>query len=587
MLKILKILNWKEWLLVLVCIGLIFTQVWLDLKLPDYMSAITTEIQSSGDINKIWQNGGWMLLCALASGLLAVAVTFISAMIGANLSKRLRLEIYKKVSTFSPTEMHKFHISSLITRSTNDITQIAMTISMGLQIIIKAPIMAVWAIIKIVSKNWQWSLATAIAVLVLITAIIIIICLTYPKFKIVQKQTDDLNRATSENLSGIRVIRAFNAENFQEQKFEKTNSALTKTNLFTSYAMSFFNPVMHIVMNGISIAIYIIGAYLIDAVASPVEKLALFSDMVVFFSYAMRVISAFLMLVIIFMILPRTIVSANRVVEVLQTEPKIKDGAGVIATEQGTIKFENVTFAYADAKEPVIKNISFEIKKGEMVAIIGATGSGKSTIIKLIPRLYDATSGNVLVDGQNVKDYKLSDLYDKLGYISQKAVLFSGTVESNVSMGQKHNKKPTNEQIVDAIKNSQSETFVQNMNGTYKAQIYQGGTNVSGGQKQRLNIARALAREPEILIFDDSFSALDYKTDRDLRNTLQTTLSGTTCIIVAQRIGTIKNCDKIIVVESGQIVGIGTHKELMKNCEVYEQIALSQLSKEELADGTK
>ncbi|MBR4124495.1 MAG: ABC transporter ATP-binding protein [Clostridia bacterium] len=586
MIKILKYLKTKEWLFIFLCTALIVFEVWLELKLPEYMTKITNVLTTSGKTSEILKNGGIMIACALASGIVAIAVGYFAAMIGCGLAQRLRSNVYGQVATFSPTEMNKFSVPSLITRSTNDISQIQQSYSMGLQVIIKAPIMAIWAICKISTKNFQWSLATAIAVGIILIGVVVITLVVLPKFKIVQKQTDDLNKITTENMTGLRVIRAFNAENYVEEKFNKHNSALTKTHLFTSYGLSFINPIMYIVMNGLSLAIYVIGAYLINAAMGP-EKILLFGDMASFFSYAMQIIAAFMMMVIFFMILPRAQVSARRITEVLNTKSSIKDGEGATPKEIGTVKFDDVTFGYPDAKEPVIKNISFEAKQGEMVAIIGATGSGKSTIIQLIPRLYDATSGNVYVDGENVKKYKLHDLYSKIGYISQKSVLFSGTINSNVSMGEIYDKKAELSSIKDAIKNAQSADFVENMENTYDANILQGGSNLSGGQKQRLAIARALARNPEILIFDDSFSALDYQTDKNLRTTLKENLSTTTCIIVAQRIGTIKNCDKIIVIDDGKIAGTGTHEELLENCDVYKEIALSQLSKEELGYGTK
>lgn len=584
MIKILKYLKTKDWLFIFLCASLIVFEVWLELKLPEYMTKITNILTTSGETKEVLKNGGLMLSCALASGVIAVAVGFFSAMIGCGLAQRLRSKVYGQVSTFSPTEMNRFSVSSLITRSTNDISQIQQSYSMGLQVIIKAPVMAIWAICKISTKSFQWSLATIIAVGIILIGVVIITLVVLPKFKVVQKQTDDLNKITTENMTGLRVIRAFNAENYVEEKFNKHNSALTKTNLFTSYGLSFINPIMHIVMNGLSLSIYVIGAFLIDS-ANGTERILLFGDMASFFSYAMQIIAAFMMMVIFFMILPRAQVSAKRILEVLDTQPSIKDGKGANPTEIGTVKFDNVSFGYADAKEPVIKNITFEAKQGEMVAIIGATGSGKSTIIQLIPRLYDATSGDIYVDGQNVKKYKLHDLYSKIGYISQKSILFSGTVNSNVSMGETYNKKAELYKVKNAIKNAQSTDFVENMENTYEATILQGGSNLSGGQKQRLAIARALARDPEILIFDDSFSALDYQTDKNLRATLKENFSTTTCIIVAQRIGTIKNCDKIIVIDDGKIAGMGTHNELLKNCEVYKEIALSQLSKEELDYG--
>lgn len=586
MIKILKYLKTKEWLFIFLCTALIVFEVWLELKLPEYMTKITNILTTSGKTSEILKNGGIMLACALASGIVSVGVGYFAAIIGCGLAQRLRSNVYGQVTTFSPAEMNKFSVSSLITRSTNDISQIQQSFSMGLQVIIKAPVMAIWAICKISTKNFQWSLATAIAVGIILIGVVVITLVVLPKFKIVQKQTDDLNKITTENMTGLRVIRAFNAENYVEDKFDKHNTALTKTNLFTSYGLSFINPIMYIVMNGLSLAIYVIGAYLINSAMGP-EKILLFGDMASFFSYAMQIIAAFMMMVIFFMILPRAQVSARRIIEVLETKPSIKDGEGANPTEIGTIKFDNVTFGYPDAKEPVIKNISFEARQGEMVAIIGATGSGKSTIIQLIPRLYDATSGEIYVDGENVKKYKLHDLYSKIGYISQKSVLFSGTVNSNVSMGEIYDKKAEPSSVKNAIKNAQGADFVENMENTYDANILQGGSNLSGGQKQRLAIARALARNPEILVFDDSFSALDYQTDKNLRATLKENLSTTTCIIVAQRIGTIKNCDKIIVIDDGKIAGMGTHEELLNSCDVYKEIALSQLSKEELGYGTK
>lgn len=584
MLKTFKYLKAKEWLLFVLLAGLTVLEVWLELKIPDYMTQLTKLMMppNPGPMSEILKNGGYMLACALGGGISAVGLGFISAYIGTNLAKRLRGAIYAQVGTFSPTEMHKFSTASLITRSTNDISQFQQSLTMGLQVILKAPVTAIWAICKITSKSFEWSTATAISVAILLIGVIVITLVVMPKFKIVQKQTDDLNRSTTENLTGLRVVRAFNAENFVEDKFEKTNKALTKTQLFTGYWLSFINPSMYLVMNGLSLSIYVIGAFLINNASNIASKAMLFSDMTVFFSYAMQIIAAFMMLVMLFMIMPRAVVSARRVSEVLSTKSSIQDGTGAHPTEVGTISFKDVSFSYSDAKESVLSDISFDVKKGEMVAIIGATGSGKSTIIKLIPRLYDATSGEVLVDGVNVKNYKLSELNDKIGYVSQKATLFSGTVTTNVAMGKKDNKKVDDEAVKNAIVQSQSQDFVQKMDNQYNATILQDGSNLSGGQKQRLAIARALARNPEILIFDDSFSALDYRTDKILRDTLKQNLSDTTCIIVAQRIGTIKNCDKIIVVDDGKIVGMGKHDDLLKNNKVYREIAFSQLSKEEL-----
>lgn len=563
---------------------MIVGQVFIELQLPEYMEKITSALQTGGATSEILKSGGIMIGCALAGGIISILVGLISSRIGAKLSQNLRSKVYDKVNSLSPTEMHRFSVASLITRSTNDITQVQRTIAMGFQVIVKAPTMAILAICKIASKSWQWSLSTGVAILMLLISTLIIIALCLPKFKIIQKQTDDLNRITRENLTGLRVIKAFNAENYEQGKFDKINTDLTKTNIFTHNALSFFQPIMFAVIDALSISIYVIGALLISRTSDVMTKVQLFSDTMVFFSYAMMVISSFMMLIMIFMILPRAQVSAKRIQEVLETNPSIEDGIGVIPTEKGTIRFDNVSFGYQDAKEPVLRNISFDIKQGESVAIIGSTGSGKSTLVKLIPRLYDATSGEVYVDGENVKDYKLSQLYDRIGYISQKAMLFSGTIESNIAMGNINGEKVSTQDIENAIKQSQSSAFIENLNGTYKAEVYQQGSNFSGGQKQRISIARALSRKPEILIFDDSFSALDYQTDKNLRQTLKQEFADTTSIIIAQRVGTIKNCDKILVLDNGQIVASGTHKELLKTSPLYREIALSQLSKEELEE---
>ena len=588
MLKMLKNLSFKQWLFFIIAGLMIVGQVFIELQLPEYMEKITSALQTGGATSEILKNGGIMIGCALVGGIISILVGLISSRIGAKLSKNLRSKVYDKVNSFSPTEMHKFSVASLITRSTNDITQVQRTISMGFQVIIKAPTMAIFAICKIASKSWQWSLSTGVAILMLLISTLIIIGLCLPKFKIIQKQTDDLNRITNENLTGLRVIKAFNAENYEQGKFDKINTDLTKTNIFTHNALSFFQPIMFAIIDALSISIYVIGALLISRASDMMTKVQLFSDTMVFFSYAMMVISSFMMLIMIFMILPRAQVSAKRIQEVLETKPSIVDGVGATPTEKGTIRFDNVSFGYQDAKEPVLRNISFDIKQGESVAIIGSTGSGKSTLVKLIPRLYDATSGEVYVDGANVKDYKLSELYDRIGYISQKAMLFSGTIESNIAMGNINGEKVSAQDVENAIKQSQSSAFIENLNGTYKAEVYQQGSNFSGGQKQRISIARALSRKPEILIFDDSFSALDYQTDKNLRQTLKQEFADTTSIIIAQRVGTIKNCDKILVLDNGQIVASGTHKELLKTSPLYKEIALSQLSKEELEqDETK
>lgn len=582
MLKMLKKLSWKEWIMVAISVIFIAGQVWLDLKLPEFMSEITTLLTTgSSDMGAIWRNGGFMLACAIGSTLLSVVVGFFAARIAAKLGLVLRSSIYSQIQDFSKSEMKQFSTASLITRSTNDVTQVQNFVAMGLQVMVKAPIMAVWAIIKIVGKSWQWSLITAVAVAILLLCIITILLFCLPRFKKMQKQTDDINRVARENLTGLRVVKAFNAEKFEEDKFEEKNSNLTDTNMYVYKRMSLFGPMMSLVMNGVSLAIYWVGAYIIQA-ASGMEKIALFSDMVVFMSYAVQVIFSFIMLVMIFMMLPRATVSAKRINEILDTKSSIKDGQGAAPVERGTVEFKNVSFKYPNADEYVLKNISFKVNKGEQVAFIGSTGSGKSTLIDLVPRFYDATEGEVLIDGINVKDYKLEELYNILGYVSQKSILFTGTINENVGFGKNKNGKPSEEEIQLAIKQAQAKDFVEKMPDKYNAHISQGGKNVSGGQKQRLSIARALARKSEILIFDDSFSALDYKTDKALRKTLNKDLKGTTSLIVAQRIGTIKNADQIIVLDNGNMVGKGKHEELLKNCPIYKEIALSQLSKEEL-----
>ncbi len=583
MFKLLKQMRKKDWLLVLVCIAFIVFQVWLDLKLPDYMSEITTLVQTEGsEMADILLNGGYMLLCAFGSLLAAIVTGYFVAKIAANFSHDLRKRIFDKVEDFSLQEVKKFSTSSLITRTTNDVTQIEMLIAMGLQMLIKAPITAVWAITKILNKSWQWSALTGVAVVILLSVIGFLIAIILPKFKIVQKLIDKINGITRENLTGIRVVRAFNAEEFQEAKFSKVNNDLTNLQLFNQKKLAIMQPIMYLVMYGLTLGIYFIGAYLIQDAGLSI-KLSLFSDMVVFSSYAMQVIMSFLMLAVIFMIVPRASVSAKRINEVLDENIEIQDLVSVSAKpkEKGTVAFKNVSFKYADADEYILKNISFEAKKGETVAFLGSTGSGKSTLLNLIPRFYDATEGEVLVDGVNVKDYKQQDLHDLLGYVPQKAVLFKGTIKSNVAYGE-NGKNITDTEVKEAIHVAQADDFVLKLDDTYDHAIAQGGTNVSGGQKQRLSIARAIARDPEIYLFDDSFSALDYKTDATLRKELKKYTKDATTLIVAQRIGTVMNADKILVLENGECVGIGTHKELLKNCEVYKQIALSQLSKEEL-----
>lgn len=587
MFKILKRMNRKSVGLILICIVFIVFQVWLDLRLPDYMSNITKLVQTEGSqMSEILEQGGYMILCALGSLASAIIVGYFASYIAASFSKQLRRDVFYKVENFGMEELKKFSTSSLLTRTTNDITQIQMLIAMGLQLTIKAPITAVWAVSKIAGKNMEWTVLTGGAVLVLILFISILIAITLPKTRKVQELTDNLNRVTRENLKGIRVVRAFNAEEYQEAKFNEANEALTKTNLFVQRMMGLMTPLMQFVMSGISLGIYIIGAYLINA-AGLTDRLNLFSDMVVFSSYSMQVIMAFMMLIVIFIILPRAQVSANRILEVLNTEEKIKDGT-INKTDgkvKGKVEFRDVSFQYPDADEPILEHISFTAEKGETVAFIGSTGSGKSTLINLVPRFYDVTEGEVLVDDINVKDYTLEALHNKLGYIPQKAVLFRGTIESNVTYGKTDHEKPNQEKVKEAIRVAQASEFVEKKPEKYQAPIAQGGSNVSGGQKQRLAIARAIARDPEIYIFDDSFSALDYKTDFVLRKELKEYTKEATTLIVAQRIGTVKNADKIIVLDEGKMVGCGTHEELLKTCKVYQEIALSQLSKEELENG--
>ena len=587
MLKLIKNFTKKEWILALICLVLVVTQVWLELKMPDYMSEITKLVQTEGSQMKdILVNGGYMLTCALGSLVAAVITGYITSRISSNFSKTIRKKLFNKVEDLAMQEVKQFSTSSLITRTTNDITQIEMLIAMGLQLLIKAPITAIWAITKILNKSWQWSAITAVAVAILMTTIAIIMVIVLPRFKKVQKLIDKLNGVTRENLTGIRVVRAFNAEQYQEEKFDKANNNLTNQQLFNQKVFAVMQPMMYIIMYMVILSIYYVGAYLIKD-AGMADKISLFGDMVVFSSYAMQVIMSFLMLAMIFMMLPRAQVSANRINEVLDTEISIKDGKINTKTnnEVGTVEFKNVSFKYPDADEYLLKDISFKANKGDTVAFIGSTGSGKSTLINLIPRFYDATEGEVLVDGINVKNYTQEFLHDKIGYVPQKAVMFNGTVKSNISYGDNGKEKPTDEQIKKAIEVAQGTEFVEKMDGQYDAHMAQGGTNVSGGQKQRLSIARAIARNPEIYIFDDSFSALDYKTDSVLRKELKKYTSDATSLIVAQRIGTIMNADPIVVLDNGVIVGKGTHKELLKTCEVYKQIALSQLSKEELENG--
>lgn len=582
MIKLLKNFTKKDWLMIFLSFILIFSQVWLELKMPDYMSEITVLVKTEGSkMSDILVQGGYMLLCAFGSLVGAVIVGFLISKLSANFSLNLRKKIFDKVLSLSTNEVKGFNTSSLITRTTNDVSQIEIFIGMGLQLLIKAPITAIWAITKILNKSVEWSIVTAVAVVILLTVIGIITLLVLPRFKIVQKLTDSLNNVTRESLNGIRVIRAFNAEKYQESKFSKVNNDLTNLQLFNQRTFAIMSPMMYLVMNSITLVIYYIGANLIDA-AALASKIDIFSNMIVFTSYAMQVIMAFLMLALIFMILPRASVSAKRVNEVLDSTSSVQEGEFNGNTDsKGKIVFKNVSFKYPDAEEYVLKDISFEASPGETVAFIGSTGSGKSTLINLIPRFYDATEGEIIIDDVNIKDYDFKTLYNKLGYVSQKAVIFDGTVKSNITFGESNSKKNEKE-IVEAADIALASEFINNMDHTYNSHISSGGTNISGGQKQRLSIARAVARKPEIYIFDDSFSALDYKTDAALRKNLKKSTKDATILIVAQRIGTIMNADKILVLDNGKCVGMGTHKELLKKCSVYKQIALSQLSKEEL-----
>lgn len=586
MLKILKYFTKKEWTLSGCALAFVVSQVWLELTMPDYMSQITMLVQTPGSaMSDILYNGGMMLLCALGSLVASVLTAVCTARIGSNFAAILRERMFDKVQSFSMEEISRFSTASLITRSTNDTTQVLMLIVMGLQVLIKAPITAVWAICKIMGKSWQWTMSTAVAVGVLLLVVGICVIVALPRFKKVQKLTDNLNRVTRENLNGLRVIRAYNAESYQEEKFDRANQELTSNQLFTQHTMAFLMPSIQAVMSGLTLAIYWIGAVIINKAALP-DKITLFSEMVVFSTYAMQVVMSFMMLVMIFILLPRASVSAGRINEVLDTVPTIRDGMGAEAVpgKEGEVEFQNVSFRYPDAEEYVLENISFTAKKGETVAFIGSTGSGKSTLINMIPRFYDATEGKVLVDGVDVKQYTQKQLHDKIGYVAQKAVLFKGSVRSNVAFGDNGKPWQAMEAAVEsAVVVAQSKDFVENMDGGYDGYVAPGGTNLSGGQKQRLSIARAVCRDPEIFIFDDSFSALDYKTDKVLRKALDEKCAHSTRLIVAQRIGTIRDADQIIVLEDGHIAGKGTHEELVKNCQVYRQIALSQLSEEELS----
>lgn len=584
MLKLLKNLNKRDYIYVFISAGLIVFQVWLELKMPDYMSNITQLVQTRGaSINDILREGSYMLLCAFGSLVSAFIVGYFTSTIAASFSYRTRGKLFRKVEDISTFEVKKFSTSSLITRTTNDITQIEFLIAMGLTLMIKAPICAVWAVTKILNKSIEWSILTGAAVLVLLITIGIIMMIVMPKFKIVQELIDKVNMVMRENLSGIRVVRAFNAEKYQEDKFEGINNRLTNQQMFNQRTFNFLSPIMYLVMYFLTLGIYFIGANLING-ANMGDKIVLFGNMIVFSSYAMQVIMSFLMLAMIFMMLPRASVSARRINEVLDTPISVKEGNVTMNNSdiKGCVEFKNVSFKYPDADEYVLLDISFKVNKGETIAFIGSTGSGKSTLINLIPRFYDATSGEILIDGINVRDYSFEYLNNIIGYVPQKAALFSGDVLSNVTFGKSNGGKPSHKKVDDALRVSQASEFVSKLEDGKKSHIAQGGTNISGGQKQRLSIARTIARDPEIYIFDDSFSALDYKTDSTLRGELKKYTKDATVMIVAQRIGTILNADKIVVLDNGRCVGIGTHKELMKKCKVYKEIALSQVSKEEL-----
>lgn len=585
MVKLLKKLTWKDFILAAVAFVFIIVQVWLSLTMPDYMSEITKLVQTKGSkMNDILIAGGKMLACALGSLLAAVCTSICASKISSNFSANLRGQVFHKVQSFSMEEIGNFSTASLITRSTNDITQVQMLIVMGLEVLLKAPIMAVWALCKISTKNWQWTASTGVAVVVLLSFVCVCVAVALPKFKKLQSLTDNLNRVTRENLTGLNVVRAYNAEGYQQKKFNDANDELTKTQLFANRTMGTMMPGIQMVMNGLMLAIYWLGAYLISN-AQMFDKLTIFSDMIVFTQYAMQVVMSFMMLVMIFVLLPRASVSAKRINEVLDMPLSIKDGIkeNGIDGKKGEVEFRNVSFCYPDAEKDVIEDISFTAHKGETIAFIGSTGCGKSTVINMIPRFYDATKGEVLVDGVNVKEYTQKALRSKIGYVSQKAVLFTGSIKSNVAYGDNGTKGFTDDDVKHAIETAQAKEFVDKTEGGIDAFVAQGGSNFSGGQKQRLSIARAICRHPEILIFDDSFSALDYKTDRVLRDTLRKTCADATRFIVAQRIGTIRDADKIIVLDDGKIAGMGKHNELMETCEVYRQIAYSQLSKEELA----
>ncbi len=572
-----------DWILLVVVGILTFIQVYLELEIPGYMATITTIMTTGGTGQDVMDEGVWMLLCAFGSLLTAVLGGAVAANIGTNFGKTLRERQFSQVSKFSDEELNKFSIYSLITRSTNDVTQVQMAFTMGMVVAMRAPMMAIWALFKISSKNIEWSVATAIAVIAMVSCIVAILWFVHPKFKRIQWLNDDVNRITKEGLNGIRVIHAYNAEDYQEDKFKDANKVLTGTHLSVTRGLSFLQPSMTLIMSVLSMSIYWIGAILIND-AFGMDRFTEFSDMIVFSSYAMQIIASFMMLLVIFMVLPRALVAYRRIIEVIDTEPTILDGSLTESPDglEGQISFKNVSFRYPGAAHDALTGISFDVKKGETVAIIGSTGSGKTTLMKMIPRFYDVTEGSVTIDGIDVKDYTLEALNRKIGYVPQKAVMFNGTIESNVNYGDTETER-TEDDVVRAVSIAQGREFIEKMDKQYQSMISEGGTNLSGGQKQRVSIARAICRKPEFYLFDDSFSALDYKTDRVLRTELKKETAGVTTLIIAQRIGTIMNADKIIVLDEGRMVGMGTHDELLRNCEVYHQIALSQLTEEELA----
>ncbi|MEI3527740.1 MAG: ABC transporter ATP-binding protein [Bacilli bacterium] len=587
MINLFKYIKKKDWFFIIIAIGFIVVQVWLELKMPDYTKELTKIVQSgTNTMTEVWKNGGMMLLCAAGSMVSAIICSYFISQVASSFSMTLREELFKRITSFSNVEMNQFSTPSLITRTTNDVVQMQNFMAMGVQLLFKAPIMAIWAICKISATDVRWTLATIICVFIIVICVGILIALCLPRFKKIQRLTDELNDRTRENISGVRVVRAFNAEAYQTQKFENVNDTITKTNLFTSKAMGLLSPIMNVCMNGLMIAIYFIGAILINAITSNdfnnvvLERVNVIGNMTAFSQYAIQVVMAFMMLIMIFIILPRTIVSGNRIYEVLKTKPSITDGKqeNSLEKEGGEVEFRNVSFSYNKDSLPTISNISFHVKKGEMLAIIGATGSGKSTIIHLIPRFYDATSGEVLVNGINVLDYKVKDLRNLVAIASQKVALFKGTIKDNITYGSSTIDQERMDMALDIAKAD----FVKDLEQGVDSMVAQGGSNFSGGQKQRISIARAVYKNAPIIIFDDTFSALDYKTDMLVRKKIKENLKDTTVIIIAQRIGTIMNADKIVVLDEGKIVGMGTHEQLLQSCSIYQEIALSQLSKEEL-----